>query len=59
MGLELVDCLVFGNKGKGVDFRLGENGVLIFCNRVCVLDVPELNRQILEEGHQSSLSIHP
>ncbi|MCI41381.1 CCHC-type integrase, partial [Trifolium medium] len=27
--------------------------------RVCVPDVPELKKMILEEGHRSGLSIHP
>jgi len=56
--LELVDRVVFVNQGKGGDFRLGENGVLMFRDRVCVPDVLELKRRILEEGHRSSLSIH-
>ena len=47
------------NQGKGVDFRLDENGVLSFRDRVCVPDVLELKKRILEEGHVSSLSIHP
>ena len=57
--LELVDRVVLVNQGKGVDFRLDENGVLMFRDRVCVPDVLELKKQILEEGHRSSLSIHP
>ena len=47
------------NQGKGVDFRLDENGVLMFHVRVCVPDVLELKKRILEEGHGSSLSINP
>ena len=57
--LELVDHVVLFNQGKGVDFRLDENGVLMFRDRVCVPDVPELKKRILDEGHRSSLSIHP
>jgi len=57
--LELVDRVVLVNQGKGVDFRLDENGVLMFRDRVCVPDVPELKKRILDEGHRSSLSIHP
>jgi len=57
--LELVDHEVLVNQGKGVDFRWDENGVLMFRDRVCVPDVPELKKRILEEGHMSSLSIHP
>ena len=57
--LELVDRVVLVNQGKGADFRLDQNGVLMFRDRVCVPDVPELKKHILDEGHQSSLSIHP
>lgn len=31
----------------------------IFENRVCIPDVPEFNKSVLEEGHKSGLSIHP
>jgi len=57
--LELVDRVVSVKQGKGVDFRLDEHGVLMFRDRVCVLDVPGLKKRILDEGHKSSLSIHP
>jgi hypothetical protein len=57
--LELVDRVVLVNQGKCCDFRLGENGVLMFRDRVCVPNVLELKRRILDEGHRSSLSIHP
>jgi len=56
--LELVDRVVLVNQGKGGDFRLDENSVLMFRDRVCVPDVLELKRQILDESHRSSLSIH-
>jgi len=42
-----------------VDFRLDEHGVLMFRDRVCVPDVYELKKRILDKGHKSSLSIHP
>jgi len=57
--LERVDCVVLVNQGKGVDFKLDENDVLKFHDRVCVPDVLELKKRILEEGHRSSQSIHP
>jgi len=41
-----VDCVVLVNQGKRVDFRLDENGVLIFRDRVFVPDVLELKKQI-------------
>ena len=34
--LELVDRVVLVNQGKGADFRLDQNGVLTFHDRVCV-----------------------
>ena len=55
--LELVDRVVLVKQGKCVDFRLDEHGVLMFRDRVCVPDVPELKKRILDEGHKSSLSI--
>jgi len=42
-----------------VEFRLGENDVLMFHYRFYEPDVLELKKRILEEGHKSSLSIHP
>jgi len=54
--LELVDRMVLVNHGKGGDFRLDENGILMFRDQVCV---HELKNRILDEGHRSSLSIHP
>jgi hypothetical protein len=59
LDLDLVDCLVLVNHGNRMDFRLDENGVLMFRDQVCVPDVPELKKRILDEGHMSSLSIHP
>lgn len=36
-----------------------EDMIMRFYDRVCVPDVPELKKIILEEGHRSILSIHP
>jgi hypothetical protein len=57
--LELVDRLTLINKGKEVDFRIDKNGIMRFWDKVCVPYMPELKQSILEEGHMSSLSIHP
>lgn len=57
--LRLIDRLVLINQGKEVDFRVDENGITKFCDVVCVPDMPELRKVILEESHMSSLSIHP
>ena len=49
--LKLVDQLTLINQGNGGEFKIDENGVMRFGDRVCVLDVPELKKSILEEGH--------
>ncbi|MCI49517.1 hypothetical protein A2U01_0070761, partial [Trifolium medium] len=38
-------------KGKELDIKIDENEVMRCPGRVCVPDVPELKRMILEEGH--------
>lgn len=57
--LELVDCIVLINQGKGNDFRIDENGVMCFRDRVCVCDVLELKKSILDKVRRSGMSIHP
>ena len=39
--------------GKATCFRIDENGVLWFQNRLVVPKVPELHQQILDEAHLS------
>jgi hypothetical protein len=57
--VKLVDYIELISQGKEVDFKVDENGVMRFHNRVCVPNFLELKRRIMEEGHRSSLSIHP
>ena len=45
--------------GRDSSFNVGSNGVLRLQDRICVPNVPELRKMILEEGHMSNLSIHP
>ncbi|MCI97995.1 hypothetical protein A2U01_0119297, partial [Trifolium medium] len=52
-----MEKLVLSREGKEVDFGVDENGVVKYRGRVCVPDVPELRKMILEEGHRSGLSI--
>lgn len=47
------------HQGKKVDFRIDENGFMRFKDRVCIPDLLELKKKILEEGHKSGLRIHP
>ncbi|MCI97534.1 hypothetical protein A2U01_0118835, partial [Trifolium medium] len=46
-------------EGKENDFKVDENEVMRFRGKVCVPDVPELKKMIMDEGHRSGLSIHP
>src|ERR1043165_9153975 len=55
----LVDKLTLINQGQGSEFLFDENGVMRFGDRVCVPDIAEIRKSILEEGHRSGLSIHP
>ena len=45
--------------GRDNSFNVGLDGVLRLQDRICVPNVPELRKIILEEGHRSNLSIHP
>ncbi|MCI41872.1 hypothetical protein A2U01_0063106, partial [Trifolium medium] len=56
---KLMEKLVLINEGKETDFEVDDSGIIRYHGRVCVPDVPELRKMILEEGHRSGLSIHP
>ncbi|MCI95461.1 hypothetical protein A2U01_0116759, partial [Trifolium medium] len=45
---KLMEKLVLIDEGKEADFRVDENGVGRYRGRVCVPDVPELRKMILE-----------
>lgn len=46
------------NQGKRMDFKVKENGIIKFQDKVCISNLPKLKNKILEEGHMSSLNIH-
>ena len=45
--------------GRDSSFNVGSDGALQLQDRICVPNVLELRKIILEEGHRSNLSIHP
>ena len=47
------------HQGMRSDHHLGEDGILGFQGRLCVPDVPELKREILDEAHNSKFAMHP
>ena len=57
--LVLVDKLTLINQGKSGDFRIYENGIMRCRDRVCILDLGDLKKRILDEEHRSGMSIHP
>jgi hypothetical protein len=46
-------------EGRGPHFSIDEQGVMKYKNRLVVPGNEELRRKILDEAHQSKLSIHP
>ncbi|MCI48565.1 hypothetical protein A2U01_0069808, partial [Trifolium medium] len=53
----LLKLKTFIEQGKKLDIEIDVIGVMRCQGRVCVPDVPELKKMILEEGHRSNLSI--
>ncbi|WRX10264.1 Reverse transcriptase/retrotransposon-derived protein [Theobroma cacao] len=45
--------------GETNEFRLGDDGILMLRNRVCVPKDDQLRRAILEEAHSSTYALHP
>jgi len=54
-----VDLMVGNNQTEDSDFKVDDQGVLQFQNRICIPDDAEMKKMILEESHRSNLSIHP
>ena len=46
-------------EGNASDFQLDSEGILRLEGRICVPEIPELRRDVLDECHKSKLSIHP
>ena len=46
-------------QGKSDEFVIDEEGVLRLGTRLCVPDVDDLRKELLEEAHYSAYSVHP
>ena len=46
-------------QGQSRDFVIDSEGTLCLGTRLCVLDVDELRKEIMDEAHFSTYSIHP
>ena len=45
--------------GQRGDLSLREDGTVVMGQRLCVLDVGDVRREIMEEAHFSSYAMHP
>ena len=45
--------------GRKPDFRIKHDGVIVRGSRMCVPEIGELKREIMEEAHSSAYSMHP
>ena len=46
-------------RAEGGDFRVRDDGLMVFRDRVCVPADSDLRRAILEEAHSSAYAMHP
>ena len=46
-------------QGKSDEFVIDKEGVLRLGTRLCVPDVDDLRKELLEEAHYSAYSVHP
>ena len=46
-------------KGRGRDFSIRDDGMLLFQGRVVVPDLEDLRTRIMTEAHDTPYSIHP
>jgi len=57
--VKLVDLMVGYNQTEDSDFKVDNQRVLRFRNRICIPDDAKMKKMIMEESHRSNLSIHP
>ena len=51
--------VIHNREGKETEFSVNEDGFLYYRDRVCVPNVDELKKSILEEAHNGSFAMHP
>jgi len=57
--VKFVDLMVGIDQTEDSDFKVDDQGVLGFRDRICIPNNDEMKKMILEESHRSSLSFHP
>ncbi|XP_065866494.1 uncharacterized protein [Euphorbia lathyris] len=46
-------------QGKCTDYKISIDGMLMFGDRMCVPNISDIKKEILEEAHDSSYAMHP
>ena len=54
--VKFVDLMVGNNQTEDSDFKVDDQGVLRFRDRICIPDNDEMKKMILEESHRSSVT---
>ena len=57
--LQLLQLKEDVQKGLPTNFAVRDDGVLVIGNRLCVLNIKELKKEIMEEAHCSAYAMHP
>src|SRR5262249_12718976 len=55
----LMDIMTKTQQGHTGNFTIDDDGALRMGTRLCVPDVDELKREIMEEAHSTAYSVHP
>ena len=56
---EMIKLRVEIKGGRKPEFQIRDDGVIVRGSRMCVLEIGELKREIMEEAHSSAYAIHP
>ena len=58
-GSEMIKLRAEIEGGKKPEFQIRDDGIIVRGSRMCVPEIGELKREIMEEAHSSAYAIHP
>ena len=56
--MELIKAREEVKNQTSMNFKVSPDGTLLFKGRTCILDIPKIKEQLLEEAHQTPYSVH-
>ena len=56
---EMIKLRVKIEGGRKPEFQIRDDGVIVRGSRICVPEIGELKREIMEEAHSSTYAMHP